>query len=30
MFFPLKGGVGIKAQANSAACVLEYAYFTRS
>ena len=30
MFFPLKGTVGLKAQANVAACILEYAYFTRS
>ena len=30
MFFPLKGTVGLKAQANNAACILEYAYFTRT
>ena len=30
MFFPLKGSVGLKAVANNAPCVLEYAYFTRS
>ena len=30
MFFPLKGTVGLKAKANTAACELEYAYFTRT
>tara|TARA_R110002012_G_scaffold267210_1_gene450924 strand:+ start:266 stop:661 length:396 start_codon:yes stop_codon:yes gene_type:complete len=30
MFLPLKGTVGLKATANNAPCVLEYAYFTRS
>ena len=29
-YFPLKGTVGLKATANNAACILEYAYFTRS
>ena len=29
-YFPLKGTVGLKATANVAACILEYAYFTRS
>ena len=29
-FFPVKGGVGLEATADSAACVLEYAYFTKS
>ncbi len=30
MFLPLKGTVGLKATANTAPCILEYAYFTRS
>lgn len=30
MFLPLKGTVGLKATANNAACILEYAYFSRS
>tara|TARA_S200002703_G_C3605532_1_gene185941 strand:- start:93 stop:464 length:372 start_codon:yes stop_codon:yes gene_type:complete len=30
MFFPLKGTVGLKAKANSAPCILEYAYFSRT
>ena len=28
-FFPLNGSVGIEAQADTATCVLEYAYFTK-
>ena len=30
MFLPLKGTVGLKATANNAACILEYAYFSRT
>ena len=30
MFFPLKGTVGIEVQANAAACILEYAYWTKA
>ena len=30
MFLPVKGAVGLKATANTAACELEYAYFTRT
>ena len=30
MFFPLKGTVGLRATDNTAACILEYAYFSRS
>ena len=30
MFLPIKGAVGVKATANTAACILEYAYFTRT
>ena len=29
-FFPLNGSTGIEAQADTATCVLEYAYFSRS
>ena len=29
-FFPVKGGIGLEATADTAACVLEYAYFTKS
>ena len=29
-FFPLKGTVGIEAQANTATCILEYGYWTRT
>ena len=28
-FFPLNGSVGIEAQADTATCILEYAYFTK-
>ena len=28
-FFPLMGSTGLECQANTAACVLEYAYFTK-
>lgn len=30
LFLPLKGATGIKLQANSAACVVEYGYWTKS
>jgi len=29
-FLPLKGGVGLEATADTAACVLEYAYWSKS
>ena len=29
-FFPVKGAVGLEATANTAACVLEYGYWTKS
>jgi subtilase family serine protease len=29
-FFPVKGGIGLEATANTAACVLEYAFWTKS
>jgi hypothetical protein len=29
-FFPVKGGIGLEATADTAACVLEYAYWTKS
>ena len=29
-FFPVKGGIGLEATANTAACVLEYAYWTKA
>ena len=29
-FFPVKGGVGLEATANTSACVLEYGYWTKS
>ena len=29
-FFPVKGGVGLEATADTAACVLEYGYWTKS
>ena len=29
-FFPVKGAIGLKAQANTAACVLEYGYWSKS
>ena len=29
-FFPVKGGIGLEATADTATCVLEYAYFTKS
>tara|TARA_R110002012_G_scaffold316819_1_gene532339 strand:+ start:1267 stop:1629 length:363 start_codon:yes stop_codon:yes gene_type:complete len=29
-FFPVKGGVGLEATANSAPCVLEYGFWTKS
>jgi hypothetical protein len=29
-YFPLKGGIGLTALANSADCILEYAYYSRS
>jgi len=29
-FFPVKGSIGLEATANTAACVLEYAYWTKS
>ena len=30
MFFPLKGTIGLEVQANAAACILEYAYWTKA
>jgi hypothetical protein len=30
LFIPLKGATGLKAKATGSACVLEYAYFSRS
>ena len=30
MFFPLKGAVGVEVQANSAACIMEYGYWTKA
>ena len=29
-FIPVKGGVGIEVQADTAACILEYGYWTKS
>jgi hypothetical protein len=29
-FLPLKGAVGMEVQANTAACILEYGYWTKS
>lgn len=29
-FFPVKGGIGLEATANTAACILEYAHWTKS
>jgi hypothetical protein len=30
IFFPLKGAVGVEVQADTAACILEYGYWTKS
>ena len=29
MFFPLKGAVGVEVQADTAACIMEYGYWTK-
>jgi hypothetical protein len=29
IFFPLKGAVGVEVQANTAACIMEYGYWTK-